>query len=119
VDLGLRHEFYTPVVGFHGRGGMSTYDPDTNTLRVAGYGDIPENLGVQSYRWDFNPRTGISWRINTSNVLRAGYGVSAAGGPSQTGQLYPITQSQNITAPNSFVAAGSLATRIPAPSYLQ
>src|SRR5207244_4712823 len=119
VDLGLRHEYYTPVVGFHGRGGMSTYDPETNTLRVAGYGDIPENLGVESYWMNFNPRTGISWRLNNSNVVRAGYGVSAEGGPSQTGQLYPITQSQTIHAPNSFAAAGSLATGIPAPLYAQ
>ena len=33
VDLGLRHEYYTPVVGFHDRGGMANYDPETNTLR--------------------------------------------------------------------------------------
>jgi hypothetical protein len=119
IDLGLRHEYYTPVVGFHGRGGMSSYDPETNTIRVAGYGDIPENLGVESYWFNFNPRTGISWRINDSNVVRAGYGVSAEGGPSQTGQLYPITQSQNIAAPNSFAAAGALRTGIPAPSFAQ
>jgi hypothetical protein len=119
VDLGLRHEYYTPVVGFHGRGGMSTYSPETNTLLVAGYGDNPENLGVQSYWLNFNPRTGISWRINDTNVVRAGYGVSAEGGPSQAGQLYPITQSQTITAPNSFAAAGSLAAGIPAPSFAQ
>ena len=119
IDLGLRHEFYTPVTGFHGRGGMSSYDPETNTLRVAGYGDIPVNLGVENYWFNFNPRTGISWRINDSNVVRAGYGVSAEGGPSQTGQLYPITQSQNIVGPNSFAAAGSLRTGIPAPSLAQ
>jgi hypothetical protein len=33
--------------------------------------------------------------------------------------LYPITQSQNIAAPNSFAAAGSLRTGIPAPSVAQ
>ena len=42
LDLGLRHEFYTPVVGFHGTGGMATYDPVTNQLLVAGYGGIPK-----------------------------------------------------------------------------
>src|SRR4030095_12559397 len=119
VDLGLRHEFYTPVVGFHGKGGMSSYDPETNTLRVAGYGDVPENLGVENYWFNFSPRTGISWRINDSNVVRAGYGVSAEGGPSQAGQLYPIKQSQNITGASGFVPAGSLATGIPAPSFAQ
>ena len=80
---------YTPVVGFHDRGGMANYDPETNTLRVAGYGDIPANLGVEGYWKNFNPRTGISWRLNDSNVIRAGYGVSAEGGPSTRGRDLP------------------------------
>ena len=42
LDLGLRHEYYTPLVGFHGKGGMVNYDPETNQLLVAGYGNIPE-----------------------------------------------------------------------------
>jgi hypothetical protein len=117
IDLGLRHEFYSPVVGFHGRGGMVNYDPDTNTLLVAGYGNIPENLGVEDYWLNFNPRTGISWRINESNVLRAGYGVSAEGGPSQAGQFYPISQAQVITGANDFVPAGSLAAGLPPPVF--
>ena len=43
---------------------MVNYDPETNTLLVAGYGDIPAKLGVESYWLNFNPRTGISWRLN-------------------------------------------------------
>jgi hypothetical protein len=117
LDLGLRHEFYTPVVGFHGKAGMVNYNPDTNTLLVAGYGDIPENLGVKPYWKNFNPRTGISWRLNEANVLRAGYGVSAEGGPSSTGQVYPIRQEQLIEGANAYAPAGSLATGIPAPSF--
>jgi hypothetical protein len=117
VDLGLRHEYYTPIVGFHGKAGMVNYDPEANMLMVAGYGDIPENLGVESYWMNFNPRTGISWRLNESNVLRAGYGVSAEGGPSSSGQIYPIRQEQLIEGPSSFAPAGSLATGIPAPSF--
>src|SRR5688500_7445104 len=117
VDLGLRHEYYTPIVGFHDRGGMVNYDPETNTLLVAGYGDVPANLGVESYWLNFNPRTGISWRLNDSNVVRAGYGVSAEGGPSSSGQFYPIAQAQVIEGPNDFTPAGSLATGIPAPSF--
>jgi hypothetical protein len=117
LDLGLRHEYYQPVVGFHGRGGMVNYDPETNTLLVAGYGDIPENLGVRSFWKNFNPRTGISWRLNDTNVVRAGYGVSAEGGPGQQGQVYPISQSQVIDGPNSFAPAGSLAAGLPPPAF--
>ena len=38
LDLGLRWEFYTPLVGLEDKGGLSNYDVATNTLRVAGYG---------------------------------------------------------------------------------
>ena len=38
VDLGLRWEYYTPLVGLESVGGLSNYDPITNTLNVAGYG---------------------------------------------------------------------------------
>ena len=40
VDIGLRHEYYSPLIGLDDRGGLSNYDPATNTLRVAGYGDV-------------------------------------------------------------------------------
>jgi hypothetical protein len=117
LDLGLRHEYYTPLVGYTGKAGMASYDPSNNTLRVAGYTDVPENLGVHSYWTNFNPRTGISWRLNETNVVRAGYGVSALPWPSSYGQGYPVTQIQQITAPNGFVAAGSLAAGIPPPNF--
>jgi hypothetical protein len=117
LDLGLRHEYYTPLVGYTGKAGMASYDPSNNTLRVAGYNDVPENLGVHSYWKNFNPRTGISWRLNDSNVVRAGYGVSALPWPSSYGQGYPVTQIQQLTAPNLFVAAGSLAAGLPPPNF--
>jgi hypothetical protein len=117
LDLGLRHEYYTPLVGYTGKAGMASYDPSNNTLRVAGYNDVPENLGVHSYWKNFNPRTGVSWRLNDTNVVRAGYGVSALPWPSSYGQGYPVTQIQQITAPNLFVAAGSLAAGLPPPNF--
>ena len=119
LDLGLRHELYTPLVGYTPVGGQATYDPDTNTIRVAGYGDIPENLGVKTYWKNFNPRTGISWRLNESNVFRAGYGVSALGLPSSWGQSFPIRQVQQFNPVNSFApTATNLATGLPAPAFV-
>jgi hypothetical protein len=47
LDLGLRHEYYTPLVGFHGKGGMVTYNPENNQLLVAGCGNIPENRRIK------------------------------------------------------------------------
>jgi carboxypeptidase family protein len=119
LDLGLRHELYFPLVGYTPIGGQATYDPDTNTIRVAGYGDIPENLGVNTYWKNFNPRTGVSWRLNEANVLRAGYGVSALGLPSSWGQDFPIRQIQQITPANSFAPTTTrLATGLPAPAFV-
>ena len=118
LDLGLRHEVYTPLIGYTPKGGQMTYDPDNNTVRVAGYGQVPENLGVKTYWKNFNPRTGISWRLSDSNVVRAGYGVSALPWPSSYGQDYPIRQTQQLTRATSFTAAHALALGLPAPAFV-
>ena len=118
LDLGLRHELYTPLVGYTPKGGQMTYNPANNTIRVAGYGDVPENLGVKTYWKNFNPRTGVSWRLNETNVFRAGYGVSALPWPSSYGQDYPIRQTQQLTGVNSFAPAGALAIGMPTPAQV-
>jgi hypothetical protein len=115
LDLGLRHEYYTPLVGFHSKGGMVDYDPETNQLLVAGYGNIPDDLGVASYWKNFAPRTGISWRITDETVLRAGYGVSGLQYPDGCCRGFPVEQNQVINGPNSFAAAGAMVTGIPRP----
>ena len=91
------------------------YDSTNNTVRVAGYGDVPETLGVKTYWKNFNPRTGISWRIAEDNVLRAGYGVSALPWPSSYGQDYPVRQTQQLTGIKGFAPAGALAIGMPTP----
>jgi hypothetical protein len=118
IDLGLRHEYYTPLVGLTSRGGLSNYDPSNNTLRVSGYSEVPENLGVRSYWKNFNPRTGISWRVTEKNVLRAGYGVSTTPWPDNAYAFnFPVKQNNQINAPNSFAAAGSMAAGLPPPNF--
>ncbi len=118
LDLGLRHEVYTPLVGYTPKGGQENYNPENNTVQVAGYGDVPETLGIKTYWKNFNPRTGISWRLNEENVMRAGYGVSALPWPSSYGQDYPIRQTQQLVGANSFAAAGALAIGMPAPAFV-
>ena len=39
LDLGLRYDFYSPITPRY-KGGASNYDPVTNTLLIAGYGDV-------------------------------------------------------------------------------
>ena len=120
VDLGLRHEYYTPLVGLTARGGLSNYDASNNTLRVSGYSQVPANLGVKSYWKNFNPRTGISWRLNDKNVVRAGYGVSTTPWPDNSYAFnFPVKQNNQISPPNSFGTAGSMAAGLPPPNFAQ
>ncbi len=116
VDLGLRHEFYTPFVGLEGKGGLSNYDPATNTLRVAGYGNVPNNIGVRQNWKNFAPRGGVSYRITDKSVVRGGYGVSTIPFP-DNGYAYnfPVKQNNSFNAPSSFAAAGSMKNGFPSP----
>ena len=118
IDLGLRHEYYTPLKGLTDRGGLSNYNPANNTLEVSGYSQVPANLGVKSNYRNFNPRTGISWRLNERSVFRAGYGSSTIPWPDNSYAFnFPTKQNNQISAPNSFAIAGSMAAGLPAPNF--
>ncbi len=118
VDLGLRHEYYTPLVGLESPGGLSNYDPATNQLRVAGYGSIPDNLGVKRTFNNFDPRLGMSYRIDDRMVLRAGFGSSTTPFPDNSYAFnFPVKQNNQFTAPNAFTPPPgvSMSTGFPAP----
>jgi len=117
VDLGLRWEYYHPLVGVEGKGTLSNYDPLTNTLHVAGYGDTSNALNVKNYFKNFGPRTGISWRVNDKSVLRAGYGASAIPFPdNRYAFAFPVKQNYQGTAANGFQRQGSMAAGFPSPA---
>ena len=119
VDLGLRWEYYSPLEGLAGAGGLSNYDPATHTLHVAGYGDTDLALNVKKNFTHFAPRTGVSWRLNEKSVLRAGYGASTIPFPDNRFAFnYPVKQTYNGSAANGFQNAGSMATGFPAPALL-
>ncbi len=118
IDLGLRWEYYHPLEGVEGQGTLSNYDPATNTLHVAGYGDTSNSLNVSNYFKNFGPRTGISWRLNEETVVRAGYGASTIPFPDNRFAFnYPVKQNYSGSAANGFQAAGSMASGFPAPSF--
>ena len=58
VDLGLRWEYYDPIIGLAGKGSLSNYDPATNSLLVSGYGNIANDFGVKKDFNNFSPRLG-------------------------------------------------------------
>jgi hypothetical protein len=114
VDLGLRYEYYTPFVGIQSQGGLSNYDATNNTLRVSGYGDIPDDLGVRTRKTNFAPRTGLSWRVTDRDVVRLGYGATTTPFPDNTYAFnYPTRGNIIQQAPNAFQSAGRLSTGFP------
>src|SRR6266571_2896294 len=120
IDLGLRHEYYTPFTGLVDQGGLSNYDPATNTLQVAGYGNVSESVGVQKYLKNFGPRAGLSYRLNDKTVLRGGYGVSTLPFPDNSYVYnYPVKQNNVFNAPNNFAPAGSMKAGFPDPVFVQ
>jgi hypothetical protein len=118
IDLGLRHEYYTPLVGLENPGGLSNFDPETNTLRVAGYGGIPEDLGVKSTWNNVDPRIGVSYRLSDKAVARAGFGSSTMPFPDNSYAFnFPVKQNNQFNGPNAFTPppSVSMATGFPAP----
>lgn len=116
LDLGLRHEYYTPFVGLGNQGGLSNYDPATNSLRVAGYGEVSESVDVESYFWNFAPRAGLSFRLNEKTVMRAGYGVSTIPFPDNSyAYNFPVKQNNQFDPANTFATAGSMRNGFPDP----
>jgi hypothetical protein len=114
LDLGLRWEYWpgsTPEFP----AGFSNYNPLNNTLELAGVGSIPMDLGIEDYPGrSFAPRLGIAYRINEKTVVRGGYGLSFLPRNTNVWQ-YPVKQNQQLVAPNSYSAAGSMAAGLPAP----
>ncbi len=116
LDLGLRYEYYNPFVGLEKQGGLSNYNPNDNTVRVSGFGDIPQNAGVKSNYKNFAPRFGLSYRFADKSVLRAGFGTTIVPFPNnQYAFNFPVKQNNQFNPANSFAAAGALATGLPAP----
>ena len=83
VNYGMRYELYFPEsVNGKGNGalaelngGSGGYQTD-GYLRVAGYGNVPTNMGWNPATNGWNPRIGIAWSPDSKTVVRSGYGRS-------------------------------------------
>ncbi|HLX45515.1 MAG TPA: TonB-dependent receptor [Bryobacteraceae bacterium] len=115
LDLGARWEYW-PASYPQFPGGQFNYDPNTNSLLAAGYGNIPMDLGVKNYPKNVYPRVGLAYRLNDKTVIRAGFGMSSFYRYIANWQG-PVKQNQQLVAANSFVAAGSMATGFPTPTF--
>ena len=102
VNLGLRWEYYAPPTP-HFAGGFSNYNPSTNSLELAGIGSIPRNLGMQPDWHNWGPRLGLAYRLSSTSVLRAGFGMSTMSFPIDLyAYNYPIEPTQQYSNLSSF-----------------
>jgi hypothetical protein len=115
LDLGARWEYW-PASYPQFPGGQFNYDPSTNSLLAAGFGNTPMNLGVKNYPTNIYPRIGAAYRLNEKTVIRAGFGMSSVYRYIANWQG-PVKQNQQDIAANSYVAAGSMATGFPTPQF--
>ena len=113
IDYGARYEFYPFATRDHFGG--NRYDPGTNLALLGGVNGVPNDTGVDVGRGQLEPRIGIAYRLNDRTVVRAGFGISSD--PyyfTNMRDAYPAVISQQFAGANSYSAAGSLATGIPA-----
>ena len=97
LDVGLRWEFYPPATPRFPQG-FSNYNPENNTLELAGTGDVPMNLGLTTYYSFFSPRLGVAYRLDSATVLRAGFGVSYTPFPDNTyAYNFPVKQNNQYS----------------------
>jgi hypothetical protein len=115
IDIGLRYEFWrNPRPRLPG--GFSNYDAERNRVLVAGIGNNPMDLGRGQYRMHFNPRLGISYRLNEKTVVRSGFGISVQPlADFNYGYNFPIRTTEQYLASDAFSIGGRMATGFPAP----
>ncbi len=111
LDLGIRYEYYSPVTPAF-PGGASNFEPATNSLLVAGFGNVNMSTDVNSKPTYFAPRLGLAYSINNKTVIRAGYAFSYweerfgfTGGTLNT--QYPVIYNVQDGVQNSFKVVGN------------
>jgi hypothetical protein len=100
LNYGVRWEIYTAPTP-HFPGGFANYDPATNNLMIAGYGNNPMNLGFNTRFKYFAPRMGVAYRLTEKTVIRAGFGISYTPYPDNLWMYnYPVRANNDFVAPS-------------------
>jgi hypothetical protein len=76
ATIGIRWEIYPFGYSDNGKG-LRYLDLKTGNVLIGGYGKVPRNDGVDVGHGQFLPRIGLAYRLTSSTVVRAGYGMSA------------------------------------------
>ena len=75
LTLGVRWEFYPFGYSDNGKG-LRYLDLATGNVLIGGYGNVPVNDGIDVGFGQFLPRLGAAYRLTSTTVVRAGYGMS-------------------------------------------
>ncbi|HEX3875689.1 MAG TPA: carboxypeptidase regulatory-like domain-containing protein [Bryobacteraceae bacterium] len=117
LDIGLRYDWYEAAKVRYA-GGASNYEPSTNSLIIAGYGNVSLSDGVNSKPGYLGPRLGIAYSLGRRTVVRAGYGISYweqrfgwTGGT--LNQQYPVIYNVQVGTTSQYVPAGTLGSIVP------
>jgi hypothetical protein len=117
LNLGLRWEMNTPMTEKYNT--ISSFDPRTGQIRVAGQNGVPDNLFKYDYN-NFAPRIGFAWQPlgDSKTVVRGGagvfYNVQPAGNgllgmlfnfPARLPQTFNSTLDTPITLNNPFTGS--------------
>jgi len=114
ITYGLRYEIWPYSYSDNGLKGIS-YNPATNQVNLGGISGVPTNAGVSTGDGVLGPRLGIAYRMNDKTVVRTGFGMMSNSEFFRNNvQIYPSVVSEQYPAVNSYSAAGSLTTGIPA-----
>lgn len=76
VNLGVRWEYYPFGYSDNGKG-LRYLNLATGNVLVGGYGNIPQDDGIDTGHGQFLPRAGLAYRLTDHTVIRGGYGMSA------------------------------------------
>jgi hypothetical protein len=73
LNLGLRYDLYTPYTETQDR--ISTWDPVTATLLIAGQNGVSNTAGIKTDYHGFAPRIGFAYTAAPGFVIRGGFGI--------------------------------------------
>jgi outer membrane receptor protein involved in Fe transport len=76
ATLGVRWEYYPFGYSDNGKG-LRYLNLATGNVLIGGNGNIPQDDGVDVGGGQFLPRVGLAYRLTSSTVIRAGYGMNA------------------------------------------
>ena len=102
LNLGLRYDVFTPYTEIANR--ISTWDPNSASLWVAGVNGVSNTAGVQTDYHGLAPRFGFAYSAGHDLVVRGGYGIG----------YYPMNSTSNANMKDPpFVATSQACSSLP------